>query len=130
MLGMIKSVAAHIPNITKADITDQKTWIAGLSGLSMTAVARKLLDAAFWANFLQLLKTVSGNATNQEDLLITAQNMGLDSTALADHGKEISGALVELCGARCKRAPMLLNKVLEKCPNTLLAEDKVQYKYL
>ena len=55
-------------------------------------------------------------------------NFTLDSTSLSDHGLEISEKLVGLCGnPTFKKVPLLLNRVLEKCPNTLLAEDKVTF---
>lgn len=63
-----------------------------------------------------------------DDLLATGQNFALDSVALADRGVGISSKLVEMCGeTKYKRAPLLLNRVLERCPNSLLAEDKVRY---
>lgn len=62
-----------------------------------------------------------------DDILAAGMNFTLDSTNLVDHGVEISSQLVNLCAdLRFKKAPLLLNRVLEKCPNTLLAEDKVK----
>ena len=61
-----------------------------------------------------------------DDLLAAGMNFTLDSSNLSDHGLEISEKLVGLCGnPTFKKVPLLLNRVLEKCPSTLLAEDKV-----
>ena len=61
-----------------------------------------------------------------DDLLAAGMNFTLDSTNLVDHGLGISEKLVGLCGnPTFQKAPLLLNRVLEKCPNTFLAEDKV-----
>ena len=48
-------MSAHIPLVLKEDISEQKTWVAALSGLSMTTVARRTLDKDFWDNLLPLL---------------------------------------------------------------------------
>ena len=55
VIEMLKCVANYIPRLVEDDIAEQKTWIGGLSGLSMTPVARKLLDKSFWTIFLPLL---------------------------------------------------------------------------
>lgn len=61
-----------------------------------------------------------------DDLLAAGMNFTLDSTSISQHGLEITEKLVGLCGNPVfKKAPLLLNRVLERCPNTLLAEDKV-----
>ena len=68
-----------------------------------------------------------GKESMIDDLLAAGMNFTLDSTNLLDHGMDISEKLVGLCGnPTFKKAPLLLNRVLEKCPNTLLAEDKVK----
>ena len=55
VIEMLKCVSNYIPRLVEDDIAEQKTWIGGLSGLSMTPVARKLLDKSFWTIFLPLL---------------------------------------------------------------------------
>ena len=39
-------------------------------------------------------------------------NIHTPSTSLAEHGTAISSKLVEMCGAECRSAPLLLNRVL------------------
>lgn len=55
VIEMLKCVSNYIPRLVEEDIAEQKTWIGGLSGLSMTPIARKLLDKSFWTIFLPLL---------------------------------------------------------------------------
>ena len=51
----IQAVSDYIPYLVEDDISEQKTWIGGLSGLSMIPLARRLLDKSFWSIFIHLL---------------------------------------------------------------------------
>ena len=58
VVKVLKSISDYIPRLVEDDIAQQKTWIGGISGLSMSPISRKYLDKSFWTIFLPLLGKV------------------------------------------------------------------------
>ena len=52
----------------------------------------------------------------------------INHSTLVIHLLQVTQCVIKLCGqiGRSKRAPLLLNRILDKCPNSVLVEDKVQ----
>lgn len=55
VVTLLKSISNYIPCLVEDDISEQKTWIGGISGLSMSPISRKFLDKSFWTIFHPLL---------------------------------------------------------------------------
>jgi len=124
-------IQAHLTLIPQESISEQKTWISALASLSTDSRARKCLDVEFWQLLLVLAEQLdnAGEIQLLDDLLIAGQNFSIDSTVLATVGESVTACVIKLCGqiGRSKRAPLLLNRILDKCPNSVLVEDKAQF---
>ena len=92
LLRQLKLISESLSSVSNGPLPEKKMWIASLSGLSLSALARLELDEAFWRLFLPFMESLdkAGDTDSVKELLIAAQNFTLDSKSLTERGTQIS----------------------------------------